>query len=247
VAQARRARAASGRRRGTSARSGWLAGADRPALLLLAAWIGYRLYPFLPSLDPGKYWRAIRPVLAEPLPHGSDPFRLCLMWLLCCMLVEATAGPALAVRAYPLLAAAIFAAKVLVIDNAVTSGDVAGACVAFGLWLLVFRRAPARHAILAAFFVALLIAMRLPPPRGFDWPAMLERAYLYGGLIWLLMQAGMRLTYATVATALFVLAIGVAAAHGHVRPAELTGPGVALGLGALFYGVAFSLPRRSRP
>jgi hypothetical protein len=32
-----------------------------------------------------------------------------------------------------------------------------------------------------------------------------------------------------------------------VRPAEITGVAVAIGLGAVFYGAGFSLPRRSRP
>jgi hypothetical protein len=247
MARARKAAAAPGRRRGASASRGWLAGADRPALLLLAVWVAYRLYPFVPTLDFGKYWHALRPVLLAPLPHGSDPFRLCLMWLLCCMLVEATAGAARTVRLFPALVGAIFAAKVVIVDNALSSADIAGATVAYVLWLLLFRRAPARHAILAVFFAALLAAMRLDPLRGLDWLSLLERAYLYGGLIWLLTRAGMRLLFATLATALFLVVIGVAAAHGQVRAAEITGGAVAICAGALFYVSALSLPRRSRP
>jgi hypothetical protein len=247
VARARKSAAAPGRRRGTSASRGWLGGGDRPALLLLAVWIAYRLYPFIPTLDFGKYWHAIRPVLLDPLPHGSDPFRLCLMWLLCCMLVEATAGAARTVRLFPVMAGAIFAAKIVIVDNALTSADVAGATVAYVLWLLLFRRAPARYAILAVFFAALLAAMRLDPLRGFDWSSLLERVFLYGGVIWLLTRAGMRLLVATLVTALFLVIIGVAAAHGHVRPAEIIGGAVAVGAGALFYVSALNLPRRSRP
>jgi hypothetical protein len=246
MARARKA-AASGRRRGAVAPGGWLAGADRPGLLLLAVWIAYRLYPFAPSLDPGKYWRAIRPVLVDPLPHGGDPALLCLAWLLCCMLVEASVGAARTVRLLPALAGAIFAAKVVIVDNALTSADVAGATVAYWLWLLLFRRAPARHAILAVFFVALLAAMRLEPLRGFDWAALLERAYLFGGTIWLLNRAGMRLLYATLGTAVFVLVVGLAATHGQVRSAAITGIGVAIGAGALFHVATIRLPRRSRP
>ena len=39
---------------------------------------------------------------------------------------------------------------------------------------------------------ALLVAVRFPPLHGLDWPAWLERFFVYGGLIWLLGRAGMR-------------------------------------------------------
>jgi hypothetical protein len=198
MARARTA-AASGRSRRTAARGGWLASADRPALLLLAAWVLYRLYPYMPVLSWDKYWRALRPVLTDPLPHGSDPVRWCLLWLLACMLVEATAGAARTVRVFSILAGAVFAARVAIADTALSSGEVAGACVALVFWLLLFRRAPARHAILAALLAALIVATSAP--HGWSWPAVLDRGFLYGGLIWLLVQAGMRLMLATGATA----------------------------------------------
>jgi hypothetical protein len=224
-----------------------LAGADRPAMLLLAAWIGYRLYPYIPTLDFTKYWHAIRPVLLDPLPHGSDPFRLCLAWLLCCMLVEATAGAARTVRLFPILAGAIFAAKVLIVDNTLASADIAGATVAYVLWLLLFRRAPARNAILAAFIAALLVAMRAEPLHGLGLAVLLEKAYLYGGLIWLLTRAGMRLLFATLAAVALLLVAAMMASHGAPRPAVLLNPAVALGAGALFASASFSRLRRSKP
>jgi len=240
--------AASGRTRRAAATAGpaLLTGAARPALLLLAAWVAYRLYPYVPVLDVAKYWHAIRPVLLDPLPHGSDPFRLCVMWLLCCMLIEAVAGAARAGRWFAILAGGILAAKIVIIDNAPGSADIAGACVAYVLWLLLFRRAPARHALLALLFAAMLVALRLSPaaPHGLAWPALAEKLFLYGGLIWLLMGAGLRPLFATGATAALLLAIGLSHAHG---PAAATEAVLALGAGALLYGAGLSLPRLSRP
>jgi hypothetical protein len=203
----------------------------------------YRLYPYVPVVSGGKYWRALRPVLMDPLPHGSDPVRWCLLWLLCCMLVEATAGAARTVRLFAILAGAVFAARIVIAETALSSGDVAGACVALVFWLLLFRRAPARHAILAALMAALIVAT--PAPYGWTWPAVLDRGFLYGGLIWLLTQAGMRLTLATGATA--VLLGVLAAMHGHLRAAGLADAGVVVGAGALSYVVALTRARRSRP
>jgi hypothetical protein len=239
------ARKAQGARRRPSARAGFLAGADRPAWLLLAAWVATRLYPYVPSLDPGKYWRALRPVLTDPLPHGGDPARLGLLWLLCCMLVEAAAGAGRTVRLFPILAGAIFLGRVLMAGDALSSADVAGACVAYALWLLLFRRAPARHAILAGFLAALLVAVRFPPLHGLDWPAWLERFFVYGGLIWLLGRAGMRPVLATLATAGLLVVIGLSQTHLH--PAAIQDAGVALAAGVLLYLAGLSLPRRSRP
>jgi hypothetical protein len=240
---ARAKAAAAGRGRRAAARGFSLAGADRPALLLLAAWLAYRLFPFVPVLNWEKYWRALRPVVLDPLPHGSDPVRWCLLWLLCCLLVEAAAGAARTVRLFPLLAGAVFAARVVIGGAALSSGEVAGACVAYVFWLLLFRRAPARHAILAALLAALIVAGAAPP--GWGWLAVVERGFLYGGLIWLLTQAGLRPTLAMAATA--VLTGVLAAAHGRLRAAGLGDAGVALGAGALLWAAALSRPRRSRP
>jgi hypothetical protein len=240
---ARKKAAASGRRRSAHA----LAGVDRPAVLLLAAWMVYRLYPYAPTLDVSKYWPAIRPILLDPLPHGSDPFRLCLLWLLCCMLVEATVGAARTVRLFPLFAGVIIAARVVIADTVLSSADVAGACVAYVLWLLLFRRAPARYAILAVFFALMLAALHLASPHALGWIALLDRAFLYGGLIWLLNRAGLRLSFATLATALLVFITALAATHGQFRAGEVTDLALALGAGALFYATSFSLPRLSRP
>jgi hypothetical protein len=229
--------------RHAAGRGGWLAGADRPALLLLAAWLAYRLFPYVPVLDWQKYWRALRPVLIDPLPHGSDPVRWCLLWLLCCLLVEAAAGAARTVRLFPMFAGAVFAARLVIAEDVLSSGEVAGACVAYVLWLLLFRRAPARHAILAVLLAALILAGGAP--RGWGWLAVVDKGFVYGGLIWLLARAGLRLALATGATALLVGLL--AAAHGPLRATAFADAGVAVAVGALFWVAAFSRLRRSRP
>jgi hypothetical protein len=241
-----RAKAAAPRRgRRAAARGFGMAGADRPALLLLAVWVLYRLFPYVPVLSLQDYWHALRPVLLDPLPHGGDPVRWCLLWLLCCLLVAAAAGAARTVRLFPILAGAIFAARVVIGGTALSSGDVAGACVAYVFWLLLFRRLPARHAILAALLAAMLVATHRGGPHGWTWIALLERGFVYGGLIWLLTQAGLRLTLATGAVA--VLLGVMAATHGTLRILTFADAGVAAGMGALLYVAAFSRPRRSRP
>jgi hypothetical protein len=146
-----------------------------------------------------------------------------------------------------MFAGAIFLARVLIADTILSSADIAGACVAYALWLLLFRRAPARNAILAAFLAAMLVAMRLPPPHGLAWVSVVERVFLFGSLIWLLTRAGLRPTIATLAIALLLLIVQLSEAHFFLRPALAANAGIAIGVGAVFYAAGLSLPRRSRP
>jgi hypothetical protein len=81
--------------------------------------------------------------------------------------------------------------------------------VAYVFWLLMFRRLPGRNAILALLIAALLAAR--PLPHGVGLALLLEKGFLYGGLIWLLHRAGMRLVVATLAAILVVLATSLPA------------------------------------
>jgi len=192
-------------------------------VLLLGLWAAARLYPFVPALDLGKYWHAVRPVLANPLPaDGGEVFRLCLSWLLVALLIEAAAGAARTARLFLMLAGGVFAARVLIAGTVLSAGDIDGAAVALGLWLLFFRRAPGRHAILAAFFAAMIVAVRPLAPhaapsvaslsvaalwRAATLPAVLAAGFDYGGLIWLMSRAGLRPLFAGLAGAALYLAL----------------------------------------
>ena len=61
----------------------------RVPTLLLAAWVGYRLFPFVPTLDLHKYWSAIKPVIIDPDPTYYDLLRYTAMWLGIGALIEA--------------------------------------------------------------------------------------------------------------------------------------------------------------
>jgi len=172
--------------------------------MLLALWALARLHPFVPSIDPGKWWRALRPFLETPLPaSGGEVFRLCIDWLLAALLIEAASDAARTARFFLYGAGAVFALRVAIAGTELFSADIDGAVVALLLWLLVFRRAPGRHAILAAVLAVTLVSARLAVPhvhaanpraawRAASVPALLRGAFEYGGLAWLLARAGMR-------------------------------------------------------
>ena len=44
---------------------------NRVPKMLLSAWAGYRLFPYVPTIDLHKYWDALKPVILHPSPAGT--------------------------------------------------------------------------------------------------------------------------------------------------------------------------------
>ncbi|HTW27955.1 MAG TPA: VanZ family protein [Acetobacteraceae bacterium] len=230
-----------------------LARSPRPAMLL-ALWAGYRLYPYVPTIDLHKYWHTVRPLLHLSHLPAAETARFVVIWLLITCLVHALYGFRRWLLLFPLLALAEFAARILIISTDLKLADIGGAAGAFLVWL-VLHRLPGRHLLLAICLGALVVWLRLAPfhfepvGRPFSWvpfgsmmhgsigiamQAFCEKATLYGGLIWLLHRAGTRLGTATAITAVLLLATSFAETHLPGRSAEITDAVMALALGGAF-------------
>src|SRR5262249_8328571 len=48
---------------------------------LIAAWMGYRLYPYVPTIDLHKYWSALKPAIISPTLSIEDLCRHTTIWL----------------------------------------------------------------------------------------------------------------------------------------------------------------------
>jgi VanZ family protein len=226
------------------------------ALLLLIAWLGYGLYPYVPHIDLQGWWRAVKPLMASPMP---DPLRLCRLtafWLLAAELATAATGgrptPTLAV---PSILLGTLAAKVLIVDNGPTSADVAAVAIVLPTWVLLRGvPVPRRARLLLPLLLTALLIDRLEPFRfgpvqvAFGWVpfrgilassgwstgvlAGLQKFFLYGGALWLLRRAGTDLSVAV--AAVFSVALGTSAAQIFLpgRSAEITDALIALGAAA---------------
>ena len=86
-----------------------------PTLLVLS-WLAYRLYPYVPTIDLHKYWKALKPVVLTPSLTGYDLFRQAAIWLTICALIEAIVRRRPAVFLVPLFVIAVLCAKVLITD-----------------------------------------------------------------------------------------------------------------------------------
>lgn len=223
--------------------------------LLLGAWVGYRLYPYVPTIDLHKYWDALKPLILCPRLTGYDLFRYTVIWLAVGTLIEAVVGQRRVWVLFPLFVAAVLVGKVVIVDTTLSVAEAAGAALAIlGRGALEFN-ARFRTALIALAFCAYVIAERLEPfrfgaiPGPFGWIpflgfmsgsleidvlSFLEKFFLYGGSIWLLARAGLRLGSCTLI--LVVLLFGTSEAERWLpnRSAEITDCVLAMIIGAAF-------------
>jgi VanZ family protein len=229
--------------------------AARVPTLLLAAWVGYRLFPYVPAIDLHKYWVALKPVILHPTLSAYDLFRYTAIWLAIVALLEAIVGSARIWLHFPLFVLAVLIGKIMIVDAVLTPAEIAGAGSALVCCgLLGFNRS-VRITLIAFAFCGAVVAERLEPFRfaanaaPFGWTpfwgfmsgdlaigtmAFLQKFFLYGGAIWLLARAGLRLGPATLLIAAILFATSQAERFLPGRSAEITDAVMALIIGGIF-------------
>lgn len=237
--------------------------ADRPAAAILVMWFGYRLYPYVPTIDPHKYLHALAAVVLEPPPGPLDCARFLLAWLVVAMVIDRLYGPRQVRTLFPLLACGEFLGRVLILDTTLTLKDVTGAAGAFLIWHLVLQHWTSRVRVLAVAVALLVVAERLAPfsfapqpLRGFGWvpalslmqgsigiamQAFCEKVFTYGGLIWLCWRSGLGLSVASIAVTALLLGTGYAQMWLPDRSAEVTDAVLAVVVGSVFGRLTRSL------
>lgn len=229
-----------------------LAAKPFPALLL-ASWYGYRLYPYVPTIDLHKYWHAIRPLFALSEFAPLDLYRFTVIWLLLSYLIEDIFGARYVRFLFVAFATVEFVGKIFILDNALKLAEILGVLLAY-LLCGVLSRMPRRAGLLATAMMILLILFRLEPfqlsatPHPFGWipflgfmrgsleidiQSFLEKFFLYGSAIWILIEAGMTLGRATVLVAGSLFVTSVIETY-LPRSAELTDATLAVAI-ALIY------------
>lgn len=221
---------------------------DGAAALLLAGWLGYRLYPFVPAIDRGEWLRSLAPVLNATGIDLGRVLRLGGLWLVAVRLLEAV-GP-LGRRGWVqvLVLLGTPAAAVPIVDRVLTPEELLAAVLALPVWW-VLRRWRRADAVLLAVMLAAVVAEGMAPyrfgvARPFGWlpfgavlhgqytaglQAVMLKLFLYGGLIWLAVRIGVRWLTATVAVVGLALAIGAVQTHLPGRSGEVTDAVLALG------------------
>ncbi len=213
--------------------------------LLLACWFGSRWYPASPPVP-------------APIP-ALDLFRFFAAWLVLGLMLEALLGTARSRVALPLFLAASLLLRALVAY--VEPLEIAGGAAATLLWTGVLWRVQARAKIAAVFSVALVVLLALAPfhfsasQHDFGWVpfrgflaaptdsairVFFEKAFYYGGMIWLLVRAGLSIGTAAAIGAVLVFALRLLQVYLPGRSAEITDAILLLMLAAMMKLIALA-------
>jgi hypothetical protein len=109
------------------------------ARLLLLTWFGWRLYPYVPTIDLHKYWRSVRAVFVSD-PAAYSIFRYTVIWLRVAFLLQVGIEPKRPMRLLLSAVLCFFAVKILVIGQVLSLPEIVGATLAVPLGHLVLQR-----------------------------------------------------------------------------------------------------------
>jgi hypothetical protein len=154
----------------------------------------------------------------------------------------------------------VLSAKVVIIGKTLSAAEIAGAATALVVWLLLAISVSARIRVIATALLlsAYTVAERLEPfqfsayGRAFGWipfrsflygsvevniTSFLEKAFLYGALIWLLDNSGLRSGVSTILVAILLFATSWTEIYLPGRSAEITDALMALLIGAIIAAI----------
>jgi len=224
------------------------------AAALLFSWIGYRLAPFAPGLDPGRWASAFAP-LAAAANFSATAFVLHAIAWLTILLVSERLAPGRTVSFACGAMAVVIAGRILFANLALLPEELAGMAAALVLAVPLARvpRATAARALAAALF--LLIAWRGLAPfdfhvaqdrfallpfsesltqyRAANLSDMFLRCFTNGALVWLLARSGLSVFAATSLGAGAVFAVELLQTWLPGQTAEITDPLLAVSAGGL--------------
>jgi VanZ family protein len=228
---------------------------DRAALFIALLWPAARLVPFVPALDWQKWKHAIRPLLvAAPAP--LDAFIHGTMWLVFAAAAERAVGRNVLLPAF----IAVQAGRIIVENRVLSSAELLGGAAA-----ILLRRFLKHPPVLALLLTIAVLCVELEPfrfafSRPFNWTpffgllrgsieinliALLEKAYAYGALVWLLTLCRVRLLAAGTGVAVVLLVLELAQTRLPGRVPEITDSLIALGMAVAVAALTRVPERRS--
>lgn len=233
---------------------GTLARSPAPTALALL-WIGYRLAPFAPTLDPDKWRRALAP-LEGVLDLSWASVRWAVPYVVLAEALRAATGRASGLWPLALTACVVFVGQVLVAGKTVVPAEVAGMFAALVIaWIAGFLDSRTVASLLSLAIAALLVVEELvpftPAPAHwqFDWlpfagslnrlfgiglVALFRDGFLYGALVWLLWRSGAGARGGILLAAGFVFGLELLQGLLPGDGGDVTDPLLVLAMGALF-------------
>ena len=212
-------------------------------VLLLVFWLGYRLFPYAPTIDLHKYWQAVKPLLFDPSLTGSALYRHTMSWFAIALLLEALFGLVRSRMVLVLFIPAVLFTRILIVDITLSPAEVVGGIIAALAWVGPLSRHRFGIILITLMFVGTVVFQSLDPfhfsatARPFGWIpfrsfmsgsiatnvlSFFEKAFTYGTLTWLFVRAGCSLSAATILGGSLVLCLRLAQVYLPGRSAEIT-------------------------
>ncbi|WP_426416328.1 VanZ family protein [Aestuariirhabdus sp. LZHN29] len=236
-------------------------------LLVAASWIGYRLMPFVPSIDWQSIKNGLKPLLLNPQLSATNVLHDSVAWLVIALIWQSLKPPRWPDLMMWLAIPVLFALEVLVIYNSVSPSNVVGALLAAALWLGWMQHNPDRVRWVFLLLLGMLVINGLEPfelrsyDAEFHWipfygflggammlntAVIFEKFFLFGAAIWLLLKLGVRLPVATLIMVMATLAIEMGQLLFDHHLAEITDP-ILIILIALLYRTLHQLREQQLP
>lgn len=225
------------------------------AASLLLLWVGYRLAPFAPTLNPAEWRAALAALVAGPWLAPFDTLRYFIPWLVVGQALRTLLSDRALLPALAATMLVVLVGLVLVVGRSPVAVEAAAMALALALSWPLSQLAPGRSAAMLAWLLAVMIAVDgLTPfdfrmdPGGFglvpfqdaliryraaNLPEMFHKCFLYGGLVWLLVRAGLRAAAATFLAGGLVFGIELLQAWLPEKPADITDPLIVIAAGGL--------------
>ena len=247
---------------GTSVRIPVLASSrlDPAALSVVVLWLGFRLAPFVPTIDWQKYKDALKPLFIEPQVGAIEVLRYVTGWIVIGYAVRLLTRREYALAATLAVAAVVLFGRIIVVGKTLNVSELVAlaACVPLATLLLALRDGR-RLAVLVSLLATVIVVQGLAPfefssnAQGFSWlpfrsslrgsielnySTLLEKSFWYFTLVWLLSRCRWSVATAALGTAGLVAAIEIAQMWLPGRSADITDP-----LLALVAGLLLTIPR----
>jgi VanZ family protein len=210
------------------------------AILLIACWLGNRLFPYFPPTDFHDHWTSVLTLLAAPAP--LELYKQSVYWLAAAVMLESITDVARSRVWLALMVGAALFARAFLVEGAISSAEIWAPVVAAFAWAALSRW-NRRAAVVAILFGLMVVVQALDPfhllavPRQFGWipfasfmqgsraggvRVFFEKAFTYGALVWLPVRAGVSFPIATIAGATLVFCLRQAQVFLPGRSAEIT-------------------------
>lgn len=212
-------------------------------LLLLASWLGYWLFPYVPTVTPLQVRAVLRPII---LPFAVSPvamFQQLAVWLAVALLLQALVGVTRSRMAFGWVVFLSLAARGWVAGKALGAEPVWSGLVAVLIWIAFLWRWNQRAGWIAALFAIHIAIDALRPfqfspharsfglvpflsflyaPRDSGVYSFFNKVFMYGTLVWATAAAGWRRRTAAAVSAALVLVLRLLQVYLPGRSAEIT-------------------------